>query len=250
MQRTSPIGEVIIELAEIDSTNNYAMRLISEGMADHGMVIQADFQTQGKGQHGHIWMAEESKNLLCSMILDAHPYELQQQFRLNMLACLALANYLIEHAGMEHIRIKWPNDIYAGSRKMAGILIENSLRGHTWTHAIIGIGLNVNQTHFPEQFMATSMQLETRKTYKINQVLKGVIRYFDQMVKQYPKLSDSLIQHYNELLYGIHEPILYKKGNEMYEGILSGVDASGHLSIHVNGKFKTFKHRDIELIPG
>jgi BirA family biotin operon repressor/biotin-[acetyl-CoA-carboxylase] ligase len=64
MLKTSPIGDLIIELSEIDSTNNYAMRLINEGMAEHGMTIRADFQTNGKGQHGNVWQAQESKNLL------------------------------------------------------------------------------------------------------------------------------------------------------------------------------------------
>jgi BirA family biotin operon repressor/biotin-[acetyl-CoA-carboxylase] ligase len=70
MIQNSAFGETIIELNEIDSTNNYAMRLINEGMAEHGLVIKADFQTHGKGQLGNVWIAEESKNLLCSVILD------------------------------------------------------------------------------------------------------------------------------------------------------------------------------------
>ena len=143
MLKTSPIGDLIIELSEIDSTNNYAMRLINEGMAEHGMAILADFQTNGKGQHGNIWQAQESKNLLCSIILDTHGFPLEKQFLLNTMACLAVADTLIQQYLLQDVSIKWPNDIYAGKRKIAGILIENQIRGVSWSHAVIGIGLNI-----------------------------------------------------------------------------------------------------------
>ena len=151
MLRTSPLGEVLIELSEIDSTNNYAMRLINEGMAEHGMTIRSDFQTTGKGQHGNSWQAEERKNLLFTTILDTKGFQLQDQFLLNAFACLSVADYLMTNADIRNVTIKWPNDIYAGDRKIAGILVEKG-RG-----TVVGIGLNISQTE--EDFLEAGLEL-------------------------------------------------------------------------------------------
>jgi BirA family biotin operon repressor/biotin-[acetyl-CoA-carboxylase] ligase len=248
MLRTSPIGEVLIELSEIDSTNNYAMRLINEGMAEHGMTIRADFQTMGKGQHGNRWLAEESKNLLCTVILDTKDFQIQDQFHLNILACLTVAEYLMTSLDLRNISIKWPNDIYADNRKIAGLLIENIIRGSHWTHAIIGIGLNINQIHFPELSSATSILLETGKSNRVNHVLKGLLKLLNHHFKKYIKGHDELLAAYNSMLYKLHQPVLFIKNHETYQGIILGVDLNGLLQIEVEGKVRSFKHKEIELI--
>ncbi|HOZ50542.1 MAG TPA: biotin--[acetyl-CoA-carboxylase] ligase [Chitinophagaceae bacterium] len=248
MLRTSPIGEVLIELSEIDSTNNYAMRLINEGMAEHGMTVRADFQTNGKGQHGNVWLAEESKNLLFTTILDTQGFQLQNQFLLNTFSCLSVAEYLMTNIGLRNITIKWPNDIYAGNKKIAGILIENIIRGSAWNFAIVGIGLNVNQTHFNEMNWATSIQIESGKTYKIAQVLKQLMKILNSNFKKYELNQTELLATYNSMLYKAGDEIMYKKNYELYRGIIVGADETGLLTILVNGKKKSFKHKEIELV--
>lgn len=250
MPRTSPIGEVLIELSEIDSTNNYAMRLINEGMAEHGMTIRADFQTTGKGQHGNIWLAEERKNLLFTSILDTRGFQLQDQFLLNTFACLSVAEFLMLKANIPNVTIKWPNDIYADNKKIAGILIENIIRGSTWTHAIIGIGLNVNQTHFPDMNWATSISIELNKTFKINLLIKDLIKIMNVNFRKFEMDQDSLLPVYNSMLYKVSKEIMFTKSHELYKGIIQGVNRSGLLQISVDGKIKMFKHKEIELILG
>lgn len=248
MLRTSPIGEVIIELSEIDSTNNYAMRLINEGMAEHGMTIRADFQTNGKGQHGNTWMAEESKNLLFTTILDTQGFQIQNQFLLNTFACLSVAEYLMTSTKLRNVSIKWPNDIYAENKKIAGILIENIIRGNNWSNAIIGIGLNVNQMKFPDMNWATSMCLESGKQHKLNQVLKELLKLMNVNFKRYESSEHDLLPMYNSMLYKFDKQIMFKKSHELYKGIIKGVDHSGLIQIAVDGKLKSFKHKEIELI--
>ncbi len=248
MLRTSPIGEVLIELSEIDSTNNYAMRLINEGMAEHGMTIRADFQTSGKGQHGNIWLAEESKNLLFTTILDTQGFPLQNQFILNTFACLSVAEFLMTNIGLRNVSIKWPNDIYAENKKIAGILIENIIRGTHWTHAIIGIGLNVNQTHFHDMNWATSISLEAKQLYKLNIIFKQLLKLLNQNFRKYEANATELLQMYNSMLYKIGQEIMFKKNHELHKGIIMGVDETGYIQISVNGKVKSFKHKEIELI--
>jgi len=248
MLRTSPLGEVLIELSEIDSTNNYAMRLINEGMAEHGMAVRADFQTHGKGQHGNIWMAEESKNLLFTIILDTKGFEISDQFLLNTFACVSVANFLSDTIELNDVCIKWPNDIYADNKKIAGILIENIIRGSSWTHAVIGIGLNVNQMQFPDMNWATSVSIQSGKTFKLNLVLKQLLKNLNVHFKKYELATDELLIMYNMMLYMRGKEIMFKKNHELYKGVIVGVDRSGLLHILTEGKSKWFKHKEIELL--
>lgn len=247
MPKKSLIGDVIIELTEIDSTNNYAMRLLNEGMADDGVVIRADVQHAGRGQHGNVWQAEESKNLLMSAILSAEGLSLSNQFILNAATCVALADMLMGQYNLPHIQIKWPNDVYAGTRKMAGILIENQIRGHHWTHAIIGIGLNINQTRFKELTRATSMALESGRGFKVNQVLKSLLKNLNLYFAMQRKQPAEVLRLYNQMLMGQGSRITFTHKHELKEGQLLGVDSQGVLQVEVEGKLRKFQHKEIEL---
>jgi BirA family biotin operon repressor/biotin-[acetyl-CoA-carboxylase] ligase len=250
MPKISPIGDVIIELTDIDSTNNYAMRLINEGMAEHGMAIRADFQTHGKGQLGNVWQAEESKNLLLSVILDTQHFAIENQFYLNAAACLSVADMLMTKYDLRDVSIKWPNDIYAGNKKIAGILIENNIRGNSWTNAIIGIGLNVNQTQFADLNRATSILLENEKKVKINQVLKNLLKSLNIYYKSLSANYNDVLNSYNQLLMGYHTEIVFKRNYEMEKGFLNGVDEMGMFEIKQGAKTKKFKHKEIEQVIG
>jgi BirA family biotin operon repressor/biotin-[acetyl-CoA-carboxylase] ligase len=248
MLKISPIGDLIIELTEIDSTNNYAMRLINEGMAEHGMVVRADFQTHGKGQHGNLWMAEESKNLLISVILDTQGIAIESQFMLNVVACLSVTELLTQVYKFQDVSIKWPNDIYAGKQKIAGILIENQIRGSQWSHAVMGIGLNVNQMNFHDLNRATSMALCCGKSFKINQVLKQFIKLLNSHFARILSQDSTLLFQYNQQLMHIGSEIHYRKNFEYFKGSLQGVTEQGLIQILTERKLKSFIHKEIELI--
>jgi BirA family biotin operon repressor/biotin-[acetyl-CoA-carboxylase] ligase len=248
MLKSSLIGDVIIELSEIDSTNNYAMRLIDEGMAEHGMTIRADFQTKGKGQFANLWLAEESKNLLISIIIDTKAFAIEKQFFLNAATCLSVAEMLMTNYNIPHVSIKWPNDIYAGDKKIAGILIENSLRGTQWTNAVVGIGLNVNQALFSDLNRATSILNETNVKQKVNFVLKNVLKILNKQFLKIGTKEHELFESFNLNLYKLNKEIIFIKKNEMYKGIIKGVNVQGELELEVEGKMKRFKHKEIELV--
>lgn len=248
MLKNSPIGDIIIELSEIDSTNNYAMRLVDEGMAEHGTVIRADYQSAGRGQMGNTWLAEESKNLLCSVIIDTSTFPIEQQFYLNAVTCLAVADMLMSVYQIPNVSIKWPNDIYAAHKKIAGILIENSIRGSQWSHAIVGIGLNVNQQIFPDINRATSMVNITGQKNRLNQVLKNLLKIYNQYFKKMGSQQSELLLAFNQNLYAYQREIHFLKKNETYKGIVQGVNPQGEIEIMLNGKVKKFKHKEIELM--
>ncbi len=147
------LGAPLIELSTIDSTNIYAMAQIKEGLAKSGSCYRADFQTQGKGQHGRVWESSKGQNLLCTYILELKQLDSTKKWvpehQIGFSAAIALGiRGFYDVLTNGDTKIKRPSDIYWRDRKAGGILIENIVRGTEWTWAVVGIGINVNQTQF------------------------------------------------------------------------------------------------------
>ncbi|HMN32512.1 MAG TPA: biotin--[acetyl-CoA-carboxylase] ligase [Chitinophagaceae bacterium] len=248
MEQKLTFGETMIELHEIDSTNNYAMYLINEGMAEHGMVVTSEYQSKGKGQLGNIWTADKGKNLLCSVIVDTKGFELSDRFLLNCMTCVAVAELLMQDYNIPNVSIKWPNDIYAGNKKIAGILIENNLRGRQWIYAILGIGLNVNQTDFGKLKTATSIALELDEEINLKDVMHKLLSRISVLFQHFQKDEDAVWEDYNAYLMLKNEAIYFVKNQEKRKGILLRVNKCGEIEIEMNGKPKQFKHKEIELL--
>lgn len=134
----------IIWLDSIDSTNEEAKRHISD--IDNLSVLSAYEQTDGRGQRGNTWTSTPGENLMFSIVLKNPKVSARDQFVINEITSLSIVDFLSQHR--ISARIKWPNDIYVGSKKICGILIENSLRGSGISSSILGIGLNINQRNF------------------------------------------------------------------------------------------------------
>ena len=134
----------IIWLDSIDSTNEEAKRHISD--IDNLSVLSVYEQTEGRGQRGNTWTSTPGENLMFSIVLKNPKISARDQFGINEITSLSVVDFLSQH-GIS-ARIKWPNDIYVDSKKICGILIENSLRGSVISSSIIGIGLNINQRNF------------------------------------------------------------------------------------------------------
>jgi BirA family biotin operon repressor/biotin-[acetyl-CoA-carboxylase] ligase len=106
----------------------------------------------------------------------------------------------------------------------------------------------VNQTHFQELNRATSMTIESGKSYKIGTVLKQLLKNINENFKHYESRQNDLLASYNSMLYMINKEIMFQRNHEMYNGILLGVNEAGQLMVNVNGKIKTFRHKEIKLI--
>lgn len=115
--------------------------------APHGFALMAREQTAGRGQRGNSWEAEPGRNVTLSLMLRPEGLPAVRQFEVSEAVALGVAD-AVEELGIGDVRVKWPNDIYVGDRKIAGILIENSLTGPMIGRSIAGIGLNVNQREF------------------------------------------------------------------------------------------------------
>ncbi len=127
------------------STNSLLARDVSA--LPHGAVVAARRQTAGRGQRGNSWESEPDANLTFSMLLRPSVIAAAAQFELSMVVALSVCDSLAEASAME-FKVKWPNDIYCGDKKICGILIENSLEGRHIARSIVGIGINVNQRRF------------------------------------------------------------------------------------------------------
>ena len=186
-------------LEETTSTNDEARN----PRYGHGDAICAERQTAGRGQRGHTWSSEEGRNLMFSLVWEPRFLPVSEQFLLSEAVALALTD-LFGGYGID-ARIKWTNDIYAGDRKLVGILIEHNLTGDRLSRTIVGIGVNVNQTRFdPSLPNPSSMCLETGCEYDRQEVLH--------------RLGDCLAARYEQLEKGDREALQADYRRRMYAG--------------------------------
>lgn len=131
-----------------DSTNLDAWRGRDE--AEDGTVWCAEFQSAGRGQRGNRWLSAPGDNLMFSILFKPLYLKAVDQFVFSQACSVGVARYL-KGKGLDGVRIKWPNDVYVGDRKVCGMLLENTLKGDTLAVCIAGIGLNLNQRVFPPE---------------------------------------------------------------------------------------------------
>jgi BirA family biotin operon repressor/biotin-[acetyl-CoA-carboxylase] ligase len=222
----------IIQLDTIDSTNNYAMRLIDADTAQPGLTIVAREQSEGKGQRGKTWTDEPGGSLLMSIIVTpAQP--LDQQFIFNAGIAVAIANALQTLYEGWDVGIKWPNDVIVNDKKAGGILIENVLRGNNWSYSIIGLGLNVLQTSFPADLpFATSLKLASGKEFNImklfylirEQILNKIVSYMD---------PQQAIREYNDILYKKNTSQGFSNGEKEWNATVRQAGTNGLLEVEL-----------------
>lgn len=168
----------MIYLDTTPSTNSAARQLLAEQPLAHGSVVYTHRQTAGRGQRGNTWEAESGANVTMSLVLRPEWVKAAEQFFISEAVALGVASVVEESlSGCDHegVTVKWPNDIYVGDRKVAGILIENSLQGASIETSIAGIGLNVNQREFHSDAPnpVSLWQISSRR-YDIEDLIKRI----------------------------------------------------------------------------
>ena len=225
------IGNPFTELAEVDSTNNYAMAQALQGTANHGHAWFAQRQTAGKGSRGKSWSAADGQNIILSVLLSPSPLVSACSFYLSAAVALATYDFFKDFAG-EETKIKWPNDIYWRDRKAAGILIENNMRGNTWQWAVAGMGVNINQADFGASLVnPVSLKQITGKTYNVVAMAKTLCNCLQVRYQQLLQDKESILQDYNMVLYKRGEIVKLKKNNAVFSCVIKEVNAFGQLQI-------------------
>lgn len=246
----SIIGKTFIELQSVDSTNNYAMALIHEGLAQHGMACFTHEQTAGKGQRGKNWVAEKSTNIAMSIILQPKGLSQNEIFKLSACIAVAVRHFISQYAGDE-TTIKWPNDIYWRDRKAAGILIENIFTGNKWSWAVVGIGVNINQTQFPGELPnPVSLKQITGQQYDTVALTKELCSVIDRYYSRLSvKFFTEILNEYNQHLYLKNQKAKLRKESRVFEALIKEVTASGELIIN-HGIDEVFAFGQVEwLLP-
>lgn len=240
-------GNSIISLDTVDSTNNYAANLLKQSDVAEGTVVLSRYQTQGRGQRGATWLSEAGNNLLMSLVVKPSKLEPSRQFAVNQLVCIALVDYLRGHFDIEAV-IKWPNDILVDEQKLGGILIENGVRGNTLEYCIAGIGLNVNQRSFPEDWKVTSLAVLTGKQHDIGEMVRALLPIIEREYELLGK-PDVLEQRFTDRLYGVKEWLYYREGNEVFRAKVSGLGPHGELRLKKeNGEISECVFKQVELL--
>jgi len=263
-------GQLTI-LESVDSTNNYAMAKVRTGLAKHGDGFFAMAQVQGKGQRGKTWLTEPGTNIILTLVLKAPPLQLSQQFQFTMAIALAVYDFFAFYAG-EETAIKWPNDIYWRDRKAGGILIENiivsrqasDVSGDTntsdtveagnedmapspWRWAITGMGINVNQTSFPDNIRnAVSLKQITGKDWQVVELAKELCTHVQNRYMQL-LAGKNLLEEYNLHLFKKGQTVKFKKESRVFEGLVKEVNASGELVV-MTAVEERFSFGEIEWI--
>ena len=248
------IGKNVLFLPEVESTNTYAINLLRNVNVVDGTIIYTNNQTQGKGQRGAVWTSEIGKNIMLSVILQPRFLDINKSFYLSKITALACYDVLTEILDSSHydIKIKWPNDILVNKKKIGGILIENNLSGNTIHHAVIGIGLNVNQEDFGGlSLLATSIKLQRDINYNTSMVLESIC---SKLEKWYFKLKESKLDYINSnylsQLYGLNQIHLFidKNEQEFYAEIIS-VEENGKLVLkNATNDLLFFDIKEVKLI--
>ena len=240
-------GPFII-LDSVDSTNNYAMAQLHAGTALHGNAYFARQQRFGKGRRGKSWQTQKDKNIVISIVLNTGFLPVYQQFQLSIATSLACLDCL-HRFKINGLKIKWPNDLYWNDRKAGGLLIETIIKGDLWQWAVIGIGININQTTFNDDLPnPVSIKQITGKTYDTVAIAKelvaDVLKRFDELQKNE---FDNLFRLYNQSLYQLNQQVRLKKDNIVFDTTIKGVDRQGQL-ITKNSMEQNFDFDEVEWL--
>ncbi len=243
------IGNKIIKLDEVDSTNNFLQQLLSNNKNEiEGLVVVAENQFSGKGLGGNVWQSEKGKNLTFSVLLKPNTL-IQHQFLISKVISLGVLDFL-NALGLESVKIKWPNDIYVGDKKIAGILIENAVRNSKIYHSIVGVGLNVNQTNFTS-YLNSPTSIGTifgSLNLPLDELLNQLLFFIE---KRYLLLKANKVEPINKdyikNLYWFNELRNFKTKNNSFQGTIIGVNTVGKLQLQVSNNIKEFDLKEIEF---
>lgn len=222
--------EKFLLLDSVNSTNNYAMGLISRGEAVDTMAIFSREQTAGKGRRGKEWKSNKGENILLSIIADMQWFPLRNQFQLSVAVALGCVDFFDKYLPGKAF-IKWPNDLFINDRKAGGVLIENVVKGTLWQWSVVGIGLNVNQLVF-EELPVEGISLKLLTGLKFDPVLLAkelqacVLRRLAEIKEG--NFTKRLME-YNGRLFGKCRTVKVKKGAIVFNTTVTGVSPAGKL---------------------
>ncbi len=226
------IGKAVIRIPTAGSTNDLLLKIMQEKDTGEGTLVIASKQVAGKGQRGNSWETEPGMNLTFSFCLYPEFLSPDRQFLLNKAVSVGIARFVASVAPPGRaVRVKWPNDILLDGQKVAGVLIENSISQGKILHSVVGIGLNVNQEHFPGLPDAASLRNFTGSELPLENCLSALCVQLDMNYHLLRKDPGQLDAAYLAQLHLLGEWSEYEHAGERIKARISGVSPSGELML-------------------
>ncbi|MBK0379945.1 biotin--[acetyl-CoA-carboxylase] ligase [Mucilaginibacter segetis] len=244
------VGQNLVTLKEVDSTNNFLKNLLSNSKpVPEGTVIMAESQYAGRGQRDNVWHAEAGKNLTFSLLLNPVFIPVAQQFDLTRVVSLGVFDALQPLLG-DRLKIKWPNDIYCDSGKLGGMLIENMIQGGQLKSSVIGIGLNINQQNFGENTTnAVSLKQILHKDYDLRNILSQICSYIEVYYLHVKAGRIDLVRDlYQSRLYWLNEVRDFRSNDNKFTGKIIRVMDNGLLVVEREGTEESYNLKEIEFL--
>ncbi len=233
-----------LTISHTDSTNAYAHNLIDTNSSHHGQMVLALKQSKGKGQRGNKWYSGvENEQIACSLILHHEASDLNNMYLLNMAVSLAILETLSKYAPSGALAIKWSNDIILNNKKIAGVLIENIIRGSSWTHSIIGIGLNVNNIDFPADLpKAISLYQCTHQIMDKEIIETDLYKQLENWLQKAIQFPAIIMQEYNKQLWKINLASSFIIDEKEISCLIKKVDANGHIHLQIDDEILSYPY--------
>lgn len=232
--QTERMAWELVYLTETGSTNNDC-KLMAEQGAKEGLLVVADRQNSGKGRRGRSWQSPKGTTISMSLLLRP-TYETDAAPQVTLVMALAMADAVREVTGLE-AKIKWPNDIVVGGKKICGILTEMSLDMDTINYVVIGVGVNVNNDSFEDEIQetATSLKLQTGNTVSRASLIAVAMKYFEQYYEQFSKDLDmkNLKDRYQGYLVSMGKEVRVLDPKGEYVGVCRGINEAGELMVEL-----------------
>jgi BirA family biotin operon repressor/biotin-[acetyl-CoA-carboxylase] ligase len=235
----------VLWVEQTHSTNDLAKQWLLEEKLFPGQVLVANYQTSGRGQHESKWESSPGKNLLCTYVMDTQKFPIEHQPLFNMAISCAVRNTIQDFIPQHKVMIKWPNDLFVQHKKIAGLLIENSLLGSDWHSSIVGIGININQMEFQTPMACSIIQFTQQETL-ITDLLNALSANIKKVLLQ-SGLSNDTRDEYHKHLYKKEEQGVFILNGIETNGMILGVDDHGKLIILINQEVHHVSHPKIKM---
>lgn len=262
-----------IHLDTVRSTNSWLLDSLADGNDWEDMsVVWTMRQTAGRGQVGNSWEAEEDKNISFSVLLKPTFLHPREQFSISEITALAVRHAVDDELNISEaiagtsdtgetrgnacISVKWPNDVYAGDEKVAGILIENRLQGCVMSHCVLGIGINVNQMKWVGNAPnPTSLRLLSGHEHNPQHVMERVVeyigRYYDALRNNPDEAKAAIHDEFCRNVYRRNGFFPYKdaQSGETFEAEISGIEPTGPMHLKLQGgEERTYSFKEVRYV--
>ena len=244
--KNSILAKKVIFMPSCHSTNDICADLIEKREIEEGSVIIAGFQEKGKGQGENQWVSEKDESLTLSYYLNTSFLPIKEQFYLNMAVSLAVSETVTDFLD-DKVLIKWPNDIYYVN-KIAGILIQNSLKGTKMEYSIVGIGLNVNQVKFHID-NATSFRSISGNWYDLQLVFENLSYHLETYYVRLKAGKFAFIRgQYMKKLLWLNKSHNFSAKGELFSGKIVDILPFGNIVIETDGQRKNFAFQEVSFL--